>query len=473
MTGSARAAQNSTANIAGVQELSPGDPWSISIKTVGGDIDLENGGEMNSCGERQFTVQVSPEDHLDSLHDQIEASTGLKASQQRLIYRGRIIGGGHSSAAAPAAAATTPPEEAMSDKQTHRGDSSTDENTQHTRIKDIAGLADGQTIHLVKRRDTSYDATTADGDDVDNRGTLASTQNPMASFIPSDGAGGDGVTGEIVSTGGLLATLLGLSSLTDDNEESSARRWARSRLGRSNRRPHYRLTAEDRQVPDPGSMEPVRQGLMTLNTLLPHLQSNDMDTPIESNRRWYRGQWLDCLDTVNAWLEATVVELMFPEEIFPQAYDRASSSTPLHRREPQLHNDPAVSASDLEGRRRLLLEPCDPNDEHDVGGELSGFRPRSSNRGVQLLLIHYNGWPHRWDEWIRSDSARLRPFRTRTRHPNVVRLEALRDEQRNCVCVCVLIFCLFTCRLLCLLRSRRQRLQRPSRCSTRHREPTL
>ncbi|CAM9566036.1 unnamed protein product [Chrysoparadoxa australica] len=32
------------------------------------------------------------------------------------------------------------------------------------------------------------------------------------------------------------------------------------------------------------------------------------------------------------------------------------------------------------------------------------------------LLIHYNGWPPRWDEWIRSDSPRIGPFRTRTVH---------------------------------------------------------
>eukprot|EP00956_Cyclotella_meneghiniana_P044194 scaffold306028_cov66-Cyclotella_meneghiniana.AAC.1 len=53
----------------------------------------------------------------------------------------------------------------------------------------------------------------------------------------------------------------------------------------------------------------------------------------------------------------------------------------------------------------------------------AGYRPRTDNEGVQLLLIHYNGWPHRWDEWIRSDSERIRPFRTRTRHrPNTTHL---------------------------------------------------
>ena len=46
----------------------------------------------------------------------------------------------------------------------------------------------------------------------------------------------------------------------------------------------------------------------------------------------------------------------------------------------------------------------------------SQYQPRPDNNNVQLLLVHYNGWPHRWDEWIRSDSVRIRPFRTRTHH---------------------------------------------------------
>lgn len=32
------------------------------------------------------------------------------------------------------------------------------------------------------------------------------------------------------------------------------------------------------------------------------------------------------------------------------------------------------------------------------------------------MLVHYNGWPTRWDEWIDFDSNRLAPFRTRTLH---------------------------------------------------------
>lgn len=408
--------------MAKVGQSEGGDPWIISIKAVGSDIDLEGGGDMNSSGERQFTVHVSPEDHLESLHDQIEASTGLKASQQRLIYRGRLIGI-HADAAAAASVVTPSPE-----KSTDPDDLTlkTEQPSPSLKIKDIEGLADGQTIHLLRRREALDDSAVNNGRPSSTTGSV----RPRSSTIPNDGTtttttttegGGGGATSDAVSTGGLLATLLGLSNLTDDNDDNATRRGSRSRPGRSSRRTHYRMTAEDRRVPDPGSMEPVRQGLMTLHTLLPHLRTDDSDTPLESNRRWYRGQWLDCLDTVNAWLEATVVEIMAPEDILPQAYDGGVSLlTPSHRRLPQVHNDPAVSATDLEGRRRLLLEACEPGDDRQIGGELSGFRPRSSNRGIQLLLIHYNGWPHRWDEWIRSDSPRLRPFRTRTRHPNVV-----------------------------------------------------
>ncbi len=360
------------------------DPWSISVKTVGGGINIDVNVNVDEApsGERQFVVQVSPDDHLDSLYDQIEASTGLKASQQRLIYRGRLIG--------------------------------LKELSSNPKIKDIAGLSDGQTIHLVKRRETPETST----EDV----STAAAMSVASSDSSRSRVGGEGdVLSGSTGSRGLLAALLGLSSgLSEDAEETGAtRRWGlgSSRPPRTSRRPHFRMTAEDRQVPDPGSLEPVRQGLLTLHTLLPHMQHTD--SPIQSNREWYRGQWLDVLDTVNQWLEATVVEVVYPSEILPHAL--GSPSTCLRRRPPQLPCDPAVSASDLEGRRHLLLEPCDDeNNQFDLGGDLAGFRPRPNNDGVQLLLIHYNGWPHRWDEWIRSDSERLRPFRTRTRHPNVV-----------------------------------------------------
>jgi len=376
------------------------DPWSISVKTVGiGFTPDEEAATVsasisNANGERRFVVEVSPDDEVASLHEKIEGATGLKASQQRLIYRGRLIGGKC-------------------------------EQSDDAKIKDIAGLCDGQTIHLVKKRDTDNATETERNQEESPQTSSSRSSNLESDILGTPGSGGGG--------GSLLAALLGLSSLPDENNNeergtttSAATRgprwgWRSSRLGRS-RRPHYRLTVEDLEVPDPGSMEPVRQGLMTLHTLLPHarsIQSEEISSPLEANREWYRGQWIDCRDTVNQWLEATIVEIMDPEDILPDREPTEAPPLPRHRRVAHVANDPAVSASDLEGRKRLLLEPCESDDPEQEEGSVAGFRRRDNNVGVQLLLIHYNGWPHRWDEWIRSDSERIRSFRTRTRHPNV------------------------------------------------------
>ena len=189
----------------------------------------------------------------------------------------------------------------------------------------------------------------------------------------------------------------------DAEAETSSPAMRRLRRNRS-RRTSHRLTHADLVAQDPGSMEPVRQGLLTLHTMLETAQTttDDEQRPWNVSRQWYRGQWVDCRDTVNQWLEATIVDIAYPDDILPErtidSVSRRRTFRPFH--------DAAVSANDYEGRRNLLLEP-------DGQGEM---RERQSNHGVHLLLIHYNGWPHRWDEWIRSDSERLRPFRTRTRH---------------------------------------------------------
>ena len=78
------------------------------------------------------------------------------------------------------------------------------------------------------------------------------------------------------------------------------------------------------------------------------------------------GQWIDALDTVEQWLEATVLEL-------------SSDST--------------------------------------------------------QVLVHYNGWPSRWDEWIDVRSPRLSPFRTKTLHSTCCRLGYPRNSN-SCTVHC-------------------------------------
>lgn len=344
--------------------------WSIAVKTVG----------QSDFPSPDFVIQVQPDDDITTLYDQIEEFTGLKASQQRLIYRGRIIRG---------------------------ADNECDSVKNEPKVKDVVGLADGQTIHLVPRPEPpGVAAVTPERSQVeppDASDASMPTRTRLAEAAESS------------SSAALLAALLGLGNVDDEdtNDEnlSVGQQLARLRSARirnRSRRPNHRLTQFDLEVPDPGSMEPVRQGLMTLHTLLEGNSCNP-----NSGRQFYRGQWIDCRDTVNQWLEATVVEVLKPHEILPRQVMNNPRDRNLGPSYPT--TDPAVSANDYEGRMRLLLEPAD---ESPLDFECRFYKQRGNNEGVHLLLVHYNGWPHRWDEWIRSDSERIRPFRTRTRHPN-------------------------------------------------------
>lgn len=66
-------------------------------------------------------------------------------------------------------------------------------------------------------------------------------------------------------------------------------------------------------------LEPLRQGLLTFNTYVSalHLPADQRPDPIDvwtegtkgnpGDRRFFVGEWVDALDTVHKWLEATVV----------------------------------------------------------------------------------------------------------------------------------------------------------------------
>ncbi|CAI5746129.1 unnamed protein product [Peronospora destructor] len=98
-------------------------------------------------------------------------------------------------------------------------------------------------------------------------------------------------------------------------------------------------TAESTEDQEPIlDLEPITQGILTMRTVLSTAQR-------EQQRQFFVGQWLDVKDTVNQWLEATVMDI-------------------------------------ADGK----------------------------------VLVHYHGWPMRWNEWIDFDSDRIAAFRTRTLH---------------------------------------------------------
>jgi len=425
--------------------------WSLSVKTVGGDRVSQPSNHAPSTPvtdtkqsntdpptkpppakpplPSHFTVDVDPDETISSLNDKIEIATGLNAAQQRLIYRGRILSGG----SAPSRSDSDPPPIQTND----------------ILLRDVEGLCDGQTIHLVPRPAPATPPPTA-----------APTTETPATTSPN----AENLTGS--STASLLATLLGLgvsgafsTGADDDPDEDATRQpsFSRSALVANRRRRdrEARIAAargmSQRRSPgwpgafgprggsELGSLEPVRQGLMTLNTMLDHLKNfeevareegeeekMEMEMHVtDLNRCWYRGQWLDCRDTVNQWLEATVVDIVRPQDVLSpaelsscEAPDEVPNGCPSRRqkrkRQMEPSTDPIVGANDLEGRKRLLQEASEDN--LNGSEEEREFKLRDNNKDVQLLLIHYNGWPHRWDEWIRSDSERIRPFRTKTRH---------------------------------------------------------
>lgn len=414
-------------------ESTKSDCWSIGVKTI-----------ASTSSNSDFTVNVSPDDDLEQLYNQIENKTGLTAAQQRLIYRGRLIDGIKGRTAVSPTATNSPKPSPKSEDV-----------TSVIKIKDIAGLTDGHTIHLVERKLQQQTSTDRALNTSQTAATAATASEQLAAAASVE-SNDNNANAESTASGAasLLAAILGMGTndisasardLEDDEEDDTdgpstvngRPRWRPRYANPRRRQMSYRLTEEDLQMRDPGSLESVRQGLLTMHTLVSttnspnvpegapasHLQHNPHISPLDVKRRFFRGQWIDVRDTVNQWLEATIVDIVLPSEILPPPATDGRSAKFSPTTVPA--TDSAVSASDTDGRRGLLLERCSEQDhdpslgvELDSNGNLIYFRQRCGNEGMQLLLIHYNGWPHRWDEWIRSDSERIRPFRTRTRHPN-------------------------------------------------------
>ena len=375
---------------------------------------------------RDFTITIEPTETLQDLHSKIEERTGLKAEQQRLIYKGRLISSSNSNSNS----------NSLSSSQHSNTNTNTPLDPQSIQISNVAGLENGHTIHLVPRP-----VTTA---------TNTSTSTPQPEHHPDDNHTGR-TSPTLTSTGflsgiggaGILSALLNLDRDRDDGDDddlpdpletlfsmprntgttTAGTRAARNRRRRPNA--HRRLETDARHA-EPCPLEPLRQGMMTLHTMVSsqNQQQQQQYTPLV-DRKWFKGQWMDVRDTVNQWLEATVVEILSPDDLLVRVPKTRlhSSSLIATRNITSVVNDPAIGANDMEGRMKLLLEPsqmsdrtlADLNDNED----LLGYKERRNNDSVQILLVHYNGWPHRWDEWIRSDSERIRPFRTRSKHvPN-------------------------------------------------------
>ncbi len=391
-------------------------PWKISVKTVG-------------ANPSNFTISVEPEDLISSIHQKIEDVTGLHSQQQRLIYRGRMISGKEGKGTMMLTDCDEPVQ---------------------LRICDVDGLNNGHTIHLVPRPTEASNVTQHEMPERTINAATDSQSDQQTTEISDSESGNASFGGS--PAGGLLAALLGMGLSSpnirrnDDGDDDydieaflSSIPVGNRPIRSARRRPNsHRRTAMDERYPNPCPLEPVRQGLMTLHTMM-ECGSNNMSAaaPFLAKRKFYKGQWLDLRDTVNQWLEATVVEVIVPDDILVRksgitagtstkvngecnfSSSTSTASAPKRVKRPAM--DPAVGANDHKGRLRLLLEESEEESDRTLSelnnnDDLIGWKERDNNANVQILLVHYNGWPHRWDEWIRSDSERIRPFRTRSKH---------------------------------------------------------
>lgn len=404
-----------------------------------------------------FIVQVNPNSPLSELHSSIEAVTGLKAHQQRLIYRGRILPGQSSDLRQPAAVL---PGQSV---PTTASDSL-------MRICDVTGLSDGHTIHLFPRKshtdqvDPSDNAAepAANESSINNSATSSLQQDSTSATatsllsalfgrlalsnsgnvtVISSSANNNSGGNSSDSLPEALANLAGLASQAAQRRRNEAEgvtaqyREARRAMAAGRRGASASLASRRQRgyrdgvppVREPGSLETIRQSLLTLHTMLGAAGTSRQELDGKPNRTFFKGQWVDVKDTVNQWLEATVIDVVTPEEVLgvdfhlltdPLKMDESISHLPAPSSVPRGSMDgyPVISMDDLEGRRSLLLQTVTVPSGSGEGASTIEIPRDAFASKQQLLLIHYNGWPHRWDEWIRSDSPRIRTFRSRTRH---------------------------------------------------------
>mmetsp|Transcript_60241 Transcript_60241/g.72428 ORF Transcript_60241/g.72428 Transcript_60241/m.72428 type:complete len:1312 (-) Transcript_60241:32-3967(-) len=444
-----------------------------------------------------FDILIDPNDTLLNLHKLIQKETGLQPERQRLIYRGCLISvvspGVKTTNAAisePCSSNNTNEPLAFQDVRSispSNSSSSSDScGVEFTKkVSDVTGLGDGHTIHLVPRPlSVNSNETVSNNNNSSNQITTitSSTNNEERPLSPSADAAAS-----------LLVALLGLSSassssgnglagghLNNDDEGESpelltvARDAHRRRLfplgsGRRHRmeRTHTASTSAvsttTRNNTDTAmqaaslSLEPIRQSLLTIHTMTDAAaaeSAQEREAVVSSDsgrntRHFFSGQWIDVLDTVNMWLEATVLEVVDTSVLGNATADENDSTNESistdaatsnegegeaaassrsrndsRRGRANLGNDshPVVFADELD-RRSLLV-----NDEDSSADNISSVlqevdeeetltdQCNNHNENVVLLRIHYNGWDKRWDEWIRSDSNRIRMFRTRTYH---------------------------------------------------------
>eukprot|EP00816_Leptocylindrus_hargravesii_P011214 CAMPEP_0196824792 /NCGR_PEP_ID=MMETSP1362-20130617/92682_1 /TAXON_ID=163516 /ORGANISM="Leptocylindrus danicus, Strain CCMP1856" /LENGTH=1093 /DNA_ID=CAMNT_0042205129 /DNA_START=462 /DNA_END=3743 /DNA_ORIENTATION=+ len=427
--------------------------WHLTIKTV-------------SSEHAPFTIPIGPKDTFETLQRIITEHTDLEPVQQRLIYRGRML-----NASVNSSNCTMDSVDGLCDGQTihlvprpagippSNTNTNTNANDDNEMFAEYTAMQADPTETIMGEMFSRAVLAEEGGLEVSllslllgATSTFGTTNNNNNNIISVNNNRNGNRRSSIISD-------MRLSNEDEDDEadeegerepNNNGNSWSRrsfripsTSLDRgNNRRGGNSANLSDAQEQSSNDqqqqgsamepLEPIRQNLMTLNTMLRHHDANLADGAVDSvdgNRRFYRGQWIDCLDTVNQWLEATVIDVVDAADLLVEngnadednlATNDVTSDEAISSPNEVLTNtirsstafreqarEPLIRSTNLAGRNQLLHLRDERTDT-----------PRSDC--VQLLLVHYNGWPSEtWDEWIRSDSHRIRPFRTRTVHRSI------------------------------------------------------
>ncbi|KAG7394591.1 hypothetical protein PHYBOEH_004977 [Phytophthora boehmeriae] len=289
---------------------------------------------LKTLDERVFDVLATSSMSVTDFRAKVALVTSIPAPRQRLIYRGKLLKDGA--------------------------------------VLGAYDLQDGHTVHLVAKpvatSPTSSVSPNADTqEDSESDGRRLRTRTVSRRRQPGQG--------ELTGNAWNLAVLReALNGAAGQGEATPARPRPLPML----REILDEMNESGQETPaQPVDLEPITQGIMTMRTVLStaaveaasQQREEGQDTQLEElevetqeiqeqaeetttttavqrgQRQFFVGQWLDVKDTVNQWLESTVMDI-------------------------------------ADGK----------------------------------VLIHYHGWPTRWDEWIDFDSDRIAAFRTRTLH---------------------------------------------------------
>ncbi|CEG50016.1 Ubiquitin-like protein, regulator of apoptosis [Plasmopara halstedii] len=289
---------------------------------------------LKTLDERVFNVEAASSMSVADFRAKVALATAIPASRQRLIYRGKLMKDG-------AVLATY-------------------------------DLQDGHTVHLVVKLPATTNTTHTDARPREVNGPAWNLAN-LRSVLRRTG---ESITtsqplpmlrellGDVAETPRATAVNVGLSNLNGSRHLNATPADTSHEMieGMEN----SNLTGLNNEiVTSVVDLEHMTQGILTMRTVLStaiseqerdsqqqdeRIEENEQQTESQtqirrSSRQFFVGQWLDVKDTVNQWLESTVMDI-------------------------------------ADGK----------------------------------ILIHYHGWPTRWDEWIDVDSDRIAAFRTRTLH---------------------------------------------------------